>query len=107
MKYGVLEGKQVVPIDVDLKTEAGQKEYLRWASWFQSADRRVSVDEIGDARISTVFLGLDHSWSSRPLWFETRIFGGPHDQHQDRYSTWEEAISGHEKAIALAREGLI
>ena len=32
------------------------------ARWFETAVRTVAVDEIGGERISTVFLGWDHSW---------------------------------------------
>lgn len=57
--------------------------------------------------VSTVWLGLDHSWSGGPpLIFETMIFGGPLDQdYQQRYSTVEEARAGHERAVEVARSG--
>ena len=29
------------------------------------------------------------------------IFGGEHDQYQERYSTWDEAIEGHKNACKL------
>jgi len=29
------------------------------------------------------------------------IQGGEHDMYQERYSTWEEAEKGHEKAIRI------
>lgn len=32
------------------------------------------------------------------------IFGGQHDQYQERYSTWAEAEEGHKKAIKLAHK---
>jgi hypothetical protein len=43
---------------------------------------------IGDSRISTVFLGLDHNWSGRgrPVLWESMVFGGKLDQEQDRCS---------------------
>ena len=49
-----------------------------WSNWFETADeeRRVAVDEIGDVRVSTVFLGLDHGGDvDRPLIYETMTFG--------------------------------
>ena len=54
--------------------------------------------------VSTVFLGIDHSFGEGPpiLW-ETMIFDGPHDQFQERYTSKEEAIAGHERAMLLAR----
>jgi hypothetical protein len=50
---------------------------------------------IGEVRVSTVFLGIDHAWEGPPLLFETMVFGGPLDEEMERYSTWEEAERGH------------
>jgi len=35
--------------------------------------------------------------------FETMIFGGEHDQYQVRYSTWDDALNGHQFAVNLAQ----
>jgi hypothetical protein len=57
--------------------------------------------------VSTVFTGLDHQWrDGDPLLFETMIFGGPLDQEQDRYSTWEQAERGHADAVTRARKAI-
>jgi len=71
------------------------------------AGRTVQKTRIGVAEVSTVFVGIDHNFSSSgpPLLFETMIFGGEHDEYQERYSTWEEAEEGHERAVAKARAG--
>ena len=54
--------------------------------------------------VSTVFLGLDHSFGGgTPILFETMIFGGEYDDYQERYHTLEEAQVGHEKAISLVK----
>lgn len=64
-------------------------------------------DELGDVRVSTVFLGLDHGWGrGAPEIFETMIFGGKHSESCWRYSTREEAIAGHRVALELARAAL-
>lgn len=78
---------------------------MTWAKWYENADlRRVAQDYIGDVHISTVFIGVDHSFGlGEPLLFETMIFGGAHDQYQERYSTWEQAEAGHAQAVALVR----
>jgi len=70
---------------------------LEWAQWFESVkeERIVAKTKIGDIEVSTVFLGLDHSYNGKPLLFETMIFGGPLDQEMDRYTTWDEAVAGH------------
>lgn len=67
--------------------------------------RRVGRDEIGDVVVSTVFLSLNHAMldDNRPVLFETMIFGGEHDQYQDRYYTYEEAERGHQKAIGIVK----
>ena len=65
--------------------------------------KRVSIAEVCDVRVSTVWLGLDHSWGGkRPLIFETMIFGGPYDGEQDQYSTLEEAVTGHKAMVQIA-----
>jgi hypothetical protein len=78
-----------------------------WARMWEKPDsRRVAKDTIGEAEVSTVFLGLDHNWlGGRPLLFETMIFGGPYNERQWRYSTWEEAEAGHRLIVRALREG--
>lgn len=94
MRYAILDGKTVKPVD----------DVLEWARWFESTDRHVAKDEFGDIRVSTVFLGLNHAFGDGPpLWFETMIFGGPADLYQDRYTTWDEAERGHKKAVRVAK----
>ena len=92
-KY-ILEGKNPKPIE----------DVVEWGRWFETADRRVAETVLPDGvRISTVFLGLDHSLSSgKPILFETMIFGGEHNEYQERYATWEEAEIGHRQAVELA-----
>lgn len=78
-----------------------------WAKWLNDGEGRiVGKDDLSsDVRVSTVCLGLDHSFGEgEPLWFETMVFGGPLDQEQDRYSTWDEAVKGHEAMVAKAKE---
>lgn len=76
---------------------------LEWANWYQSTDRHVAKDEQNGILVSTVFLGLDHSFGGGPpILFETMIFGGKHDEDQWHYATWEDAEDGHKKACALA-----
>jgi hypothetical protein len=69
---------------------------------------RVAKDVVGDATVSTVFLGLDHAFRGKPILFETLVMGGPCDQDGERYSAWAEAEAGHaryvEKVTAAWRE---
>src|SRR5713101_2382776 len=96
-KY-ILRGKEIVPCD----------DLLEWGRWFETADRHVAKTRVGPLSVSTVFLGLDHSFGhGEPLLFETMIFGA-HEEHeadesyQERYSTWEAAERGHAIAVAIA-----
>jgi len=79
------------------------------SKWMEENPKRKTVgyDKLkdingDDVRVSTVFLGLDHSWngSKPPILWETMIFGGQNDQaYQERYSSYEDALEGHQKAI--------
>lgn len=76
------------------------------SEWMELNPTKKSLKQeyIGDIFVSTVFLGLDHSWpkdESKPLLWETMIFGGEHDQYQDRYTSVEDALLGHQKAVDL------
>ena len=77
-----------------------RKEDMSPESWW----RKETV--IGDVRVSTVWLGLDHSFlPDRHLYWETMIFGGEHDQDQWRYESREQALEDHERIISAVREG--
>lgn len=72
----------------------------QWGNWFEKSRdlRRVARSKKGNVVVSTVFLGLDHSFvPGRVELFETLIFGGKHDQDIFRYATWEEAERGHKR----------
>ena len=60
------------------------------------------VSERNGVRVSTVFLGLDHSHSfdGPPVLWETMVFGGKYDGEQERYSSFEAAQCGHQQMIA-------
>lgn len=77
---------------------------LEWAKWFETHDRHIANDTIDGVQISTVFLGLDHSWSGgKPVLWETMIFGGEHNEYQQRYTSREDALKGHEIAKRMVR----
>jgi len=86
-----------------------EPDLLKWAKWYESGEgRRLAIDTLsGDITVSTVFLGLDHSFCfGPPLLWETMIFGGEHDGYQERYSTRQQALDGHAEAFRLAN-GLV
>lgn len=93
-RYYILKDK--TPIEV-----TGVQE---WAAEYEYGNSSVARDTFGNTLVSTVFLGIDHSWDGEePMLFETMIFGGKHDQYQTRCSTWDEAIIQHEEACKLVR----
>ncbi len=67
--------------------------------------KRVAWTKIGDGvNVSTVWLAINHNpLGYPPLIFETMVFGGPHDQYQQRYSTWQEAEKGHQQIVEWLR----
>jgi hypothetical protein len=81
-----------------------------WGYWFAEADRCVGRTVLTeDVEVSTVFLGLDHSFSRGarpPVLFETMVFGGPLDEEQERYTSWEEAEAGHAAMCARVHAAL-
>jgi len=81
-----------------------------WAAVMEDRDyRRVALTEVGGASVSTVWLGSDHNWSDDkgpPIIFETMIFGGPHDDFCERYSTEGQARAGHCSVVRALRDGV-
>lgn len=81
-----------------------EPDIVKWAEWSRKADRHVAKDQIDDVRVSTVFLGSDHSFGGgRPMLYETMIFGGENDGFQERYSNAVAALAGHDQAVASVR----
>lgn len=78
---------------------------LEWATWIADPKAKiVKQDDSNGFHVSTVFLGLDHSFSSNPMvepvLFETMIFGLPSEsEYQTRCSTYKEALRMHENAL--------
>lgn len=89
---------------------------LVWSKWLAAATvegrRHIGDDTVGPYRVSTVFLGLDHSYGEGPpvLW-ETMIFGMPQkisgklyrkELFQKRYCSKAGALAGHARAVKYA-----
>ena len=77
---------------------------IGWAAWYElnPEARRVAESEPAPGvRVSTVFLGINHSFhpDNEPQLFETMVFGGPLDQEQQRHATWAEAEAGHRAMV--------
>lgn len=99
--------------DKYILNEAGEPvlepDLLKWAEWFENFDNRALANDniFGWARVSTVFLGLDHRFGDGPpvLW-ETMIFpandsGGGIERNSWRYTSRQEALEGHQKVLEL------
>lgn len=54
--------------------------------------------------VSTVFLGWDHSLgASKPILFETMVFGGQYNEYQVRYHSYDEAEAGHNEVCDMIK----
>jgi hypothetical protein len=95
--YYILKGKKVVPVNT----------VQEWGAYFETSDRIIGKDIVRGYRVSTVFLGLDHSFGGGPpLLFETMIFddkGTDVFGYQERYSTYKGAEQGHKAAIDFVK----
>jgi len=95
--FYVLDGHTPKPVD----------DVMTWATQLMNSDgRRVAYTEVPGGYVSTVFVGLDQAFTGDgpPLLFETMIFGGPHDEYQASYATWDDAERGHAVAVAIASQ---
>ena len=101
---------------------------MQWARWFERNRqfRQLARDEIVvdgvEYLVSTVFLGVDHSWDDKgpPILFETMIFRlkSPEEKLDSqfetedtgdmwRYASWDDAEAGHKCAVARLKAGVI
>ena len=80
-------------------------ELLEWGRLLKKEEmRRVRETTLPNGKwISTVWIGLDHSFGpGPPLIFETMVFSklaGEGGLDSERYSTEEQAIAGHEAMV--------
>lgn len=98
------------------KTPVHEPDILKWARWFETANRIVAKSLYRRYEISTVFLAIDSAlFGGPPLFFETMVFKLPRptiadrwagkkqnnrfENIQERYSTWEQAEAGHQRIV--------
>ena len=99
IRYWKLEpdGRTVKPVDRE-----------EWADWFDEANRVLFQTMVGNRQVSTVFLGLDHSFfeNGPPLLWETMVFGGDDrdEEYAMRYTTYDQALAGHTQTVIELRE---
>lgn len=76
-------------------------EHMRWELEHEN-DRHVALDAIGEAEVSTVFIG-----KAKFMMFETMVFGKHRlDNAQWRWKTWEEAEAGHRQICQEVRRSI-
>jgi hypothetical protein len=91
---------------LDEENKPVKSNIIQHSEWIEANPERKAVkqENVGIILVSTVFLGLDHAWNSTtPILWETMIFGGEHDQYQERYTSHKDALEGHEKALELVK----
>lgn len=85
---------------------------MEWAKqmedFYKQDKKHVGYDDVNGYHVSTVWLGLDHNFGvGEPLLFETMVF--PYqdgiETYTERYTTWDEAVAGHERAIQWVLDG--
>jgi len=86
---------------LDENNKVVEADLMTWARWFEGHDRKIARTQVGKNSVSTVFLGLDHSFGGGPpLLFETMIFPtADNDDYQTRAETREQALEQHITAI--------
>jgi len=79
---------------------------MAWAKWFETSERIVKQEQVGNSKVSTVFLGLDHSFlDEAPVLWETMVFGGKLDLEMERCSgNREQAEAMHELMVKRVKE---
>lgn len=74
---------------------------IAWGEWFEAnpKKRQVAYNHKRGVVVSTVFLGLDHSFLDDvpPILFETLVLKDGKEHTCARYNTRLEALKGHDK----------
>jgi hypothetical protein len=95
-------------LDADNRTV--RVDMLTWALWFEETTNRIVdyTQVTSEITVSTIFIGLDHRFfgDGPPILFETLVFGGPLDGQGQRYSSWDDAQTGHRAAVRKARKAI-
>jgi hypothetical protein len=94
---------------LDADNHVVEADISAWGEFMENDSRRVSYTQItSEIEVSTVFIGIDHRHYGKgpPILFETMIFGGPLDGQEWRYSSYDDAQTGHEMAIKSARAAI-
>lgn len=85
----------------DLPVLCGNRQ--QWSDWMQTANIHFGDTQIGEVRVSTVFLGINHDWlrKGKPVLFETLVFGGELNDTRWSYTSAVDAEFGHAAMVKL------
>lgn len=97
--YALTKAREVVSFDTP-------QAYTAWKDENDPNDEFFRVDETieGDVRVSTVLLPIDHSLGTGyedPVIFETLVFGGRHDGHMGRTTSYMSAKRMHARIAKM------
>ena len=86
-----------------------EPDYTKWSAWFESAYKNVELiaeSRLGGSTVSTRFLALSMTLAqdSPPMLFETTVNGGWLDNQRERFSSLDEANTGHENWVRRVKE---
>jgi hypothetical protein len=98
--YILDEENHVVEVDV-----------ITWGRWFERIENRTIgyTEIVSGTTVSTIFIGIDHRHYGEgpPVLFETMVFGGPLDGEIFRYSSYDDAETGHAATVRRARAAIL
>lgn len=81
-----------------------------WNQFLANGEKRtVKRETVSGIFVSTVFLGIDHNFSTAPgkgpILFETMWFQGEDNSEViRRYRTWDQAMEGHNRSVSYIKE---
>lgn len=86
----------------------------QWSRMFADrAYKRVASTTVRRLWVSTVWMGMDHGYGNKPLYFETMVFPAPGskryrnrpwmEEYVERYTTELEARRGHQRIVDRIR----
>lgn len=90
-RYFTLHGREVVRA-IDHHT---------WTAWFAATDplqRVIAAEGINGIWVNTAFLGLPS------VVFQTMVFGGALDGRCFKWTTYDEAMDGHDEVVKLIKD---
>ena len=93
--YYKLNGKNIEEVSIE-----------DWYKKNNPLSKTLFKNTFGEVDVSTIFMAMDHNFvinhgDEEPILFETMVFGGEHDNYQERYHTYDEAEEGHKRICEM------